>query len=95
MGKRRLLEVGAGRSGLHRKKTNTWEQCISMLREPVTEALFPGKYNYISSSFFQNRSRHRLRTSTPSVFNDKTSFCLSKPKLDNAAVSSAQQISFC
>ncbi|XP_034224018.1 stromal processing peptidase, chloroplastic isoform X2 [Prunus dulcis] len=82
---RRLLEVGAGRSGLHRKKTNTWEQCISMLREPVTEALFPGKYNYISSSFSQNRSRHRLRTSTPSVFNDKTSICLSKPKLDNAA----------
>ncbi|CAL9028320.1 unnamed protein product [Prunus brigantina] len=83
---RRLLEVGAGRSGLHRKKTNTWEQCISMLREPVTEALFPGKYNYISSSFSQNRSRHRLRTSTTSVFNDKTSICLSKPKLDNAAV---------
>ncbi|XP_070665321.1 stromal processing peptidase, chloroplastic-like isoform X2 [Malus domestica] len=82
---RRLLEAGAGRSGVHRKKINTWEQCVSMLGEPVTDALFPGKYNCITSSFCQNRSRHHCRTSTPRVFNDKTSFCLFKPKLGNVA----------
>lgn len=87
VGERRLLEAAAGRSGVHRKKINAWEQCVSMLGEPVTEALLPGKYNCITSSFCQNNSRRHCRTSTPSVFNDRTSFCLSKPKLGNVAVS--------
>ncbi|CAN6700027.1 unnamed protein product [Malus baccata var. baccata] len=82
---RRLLEAAAGRSGVHRKKINAWEQCVSMLGEPVTEALFPGKYNCITSSFCPNNSRRHRRTSTPSVFSDRTSFCLSKPKLGNVA----------
>ncbi|ONH98914.1 hypothetical protein PRUPE_7G271900 [Prunus persica] len=55
--------------------------CIRSARLPLT----PVHINRLSL-FSPTRSRHRLRTSTPSVFNDKTSICLSKPKLDNAAV---------
>lgn len=94
MDERRLLEVGLGRSSLPRKKSNSWEQCISIFGEPLTGAPFPRKYNSISSSFCQSRgsscqsrSRHRLRTSTPSAFPDKTSLSLSKPKLEKGFVS--------
>lgn len=91
---RRLLQVGPGKSILPRKKRNSWEQCISIFGEPLTGAPFPRKYNGISSSFCQSRSSSwqsrsclRLRTSTPSAFLDRTSFCLSNRKLEKAFVS--------
>ncbi|KAK9950839.1 hypothetical protein M0R45_006305 [Rubus argutus] len=94
---RHLLEVGPGRSSLPRKKSNSWEQCISIFGVPLTGTPFPRKYTGISSSFCQSRvsscqsrSRHRLRTSTPSAFPDKTSFSLSKPKLEKGFVKHLQ-----
>ncbi|XP_050363025.1 stromal processing peptidase, chloroplastic-like [Argentina anserina] len=90
---RRLLEVGPGRSSLQRKKSNSWEQRISIFGEPLIGASFPQKYNSISSSFcqsrctsWQSRSRHRLRMSRPSAFPDRTSFSLSNCKLEKAFV---------
>ncbi|XP_004289591.1 PREDICTED: uncharacterized protein LOC101310172, partial [Fragaria vesca subsp. vesca] len=90
---RRLLELGPGRSSLPRKKTNSWEQCISIFGEPLIGAPFPRKHNSISSSFCQSRSsswqsrgRHCLRTSAPSAFPDRTSFCLTNRKLEKTFV---------
>ncbi|KAL6223602.1 hypothetical protein ACLB2K_006985 [Fragaria x ananassa] len=90
---RRLLELGPGRSSLPRKKTNSWEQCISIFGEPLIGPPFPRKHNSISSSFCQSRSsswqsrgHHRLRMSTPSAFPDRTSFSLTNRKLEKTFV---------
>ncbi|KAL6219418.1 hypothetical protein ACLB2K_007177 [Fragaria x ananassa] len=90
---RRLLELGPGRSSLPRKKTNSWEQCISIFGEPLIVPPFPRKHNSISSSFCQSRSsswqsrgHHRLRMSTPSAFPDRTSFSLTNRKLEKTFV---------
>ncbi|KAF3446963.1 hypothetical protein FNV43_RR12143 [Rhamnella rubrinervis] len=78
--------VGDGGSGFHRKKNNAWEQYTSMLGVPVPEAPFLKLYNCISSSVCRSRHRPHVKTSTPRVFSDKSSFYLSKPRLYNTFV---------